>query len=59
MKNRAEQLGLMLDDGQLRFLTGQIKTAADSGRLTLDDVDSLLFTAAERGADGVMAVVSD
>lgn len=48
VKNRAEQLGLDLDDSQLKYLTEQIKAAADSGRLTLDDVDSLLYSAANQ-----------
>ena len=51
VKNRAEQLGLDLDDGQLKYLTEKIKAAADSGRLTLDDVDSLLYTAANHHSE--------
>jgi len=46
VKNRAEQLNLPLDDALLRALTRQIKEMADNGRLTLDDVDSLLYAAA-------------
>ena len=52
VKNRAEQLGLELDDAQLKYLTGEIKAAADHRGLTLDDVDSLLYNAAQRN-DGV------
>ncbi|MCB8984088.1 MAG: homocitrate synthase [Ardenticatenaceae bacterium] len=54
VKNRAVQLGLALDDAQIKYLTGQIKVMADNGRLTLDDVDTLLFSAAEP-----VAVVGD
>ncbi len=45
VKNRAEQLGLALDDAQIKYLTEQIKMMADNGRLTLDDVDTLLAAA--------------
>ncbi|MFO7680285.1 MAG: homocitrate synthase, partial [Chloroflexota bacterium] len=48
VKNRAEQLGLELDDAQLKYLTNEIKAAADHRGLTLDDVDSLLYEAAQR-----------
>ena len=48
VKNRAEQLGLELDDAQLKYLTNEIKAAADHRGLTLDDVDSLLYNAAQR-----------
>ena len=48
VKNRAEQLGLELDDAQLKYLTSEIKAAADHRGLTLDDVDSLLYNAAQR-----------
>lgn len=49
VKNRAAQLGLALHDEEIKYLTGRIKTMADAGRLTLDDVDSLLYAAAENG----------
>lgn len=55
VKNRAEQLGLELDDAQLKYLTSEIKAAADHRGLTLDDVDSLLYNAAQRN-DGVEPV---
>lgn len=42
VRHRAEQLGLNLDETQLRSLTRHIKTLADDGSLTLDDVDALL-----------------
>ena len=45
VKNRAEQLGLALDDAQIKYITEQIKMMADNGRLTLDDVDTLLSAA--------------
>jgi homocitrate synthase len=48
VKNRAEQLGLQLDDGQIKYLTREIKDMADHDRLTLDDVDSLLYQTAQR-----------
>ncbi|MBK6327103.1 MAG: homocitrate synthase [Chloroflexi bacterium] len=54
VKNRAEQLGLALDDAQIKYITEQIKMMADNGRLTLDDVDTLLSAAAEP-----VAVVGD
>ena len=46
IKHRAAQLDLPLDDQQIKRLTSDIKIAADSGRLTLDDVDTLLYEAA-------------
>ncbi|MBP6470672.1 MAG: homocitrate synthase [Chloroflexi bacterium] len=52
VKNRAEQLGLALDDAQIKYITEQIKMMADNGRLTLDDVDTLLAAAAEPVAVG-------
>lgn len=48
VKNRAEQLGLTLDDSQIKYLTHEIKEMADHGHLTLDDVDSLLYRAANQ-----------
>ncbi len=42
IKNRAEQLGLSLDDAQIKELTAHIKALADEKRITLDDVDELL-----------------
>jgi homocitrate synthase len=43
VRHRAEQLGLKLDDDQIKRLTSHIKALADEQALTLDDVDSLLF----------------
>lgn len=48
VKSRADQLGLALDKEQLKRLAEQIKVMADNGRITLDDVDSYLYEAAER-----------
>ena len=48
VKNRAEQLGLCIEEGQLKQLAEQIKTMADNDRITLDDVDRYLYEAAER-----------
>lgn len=42
VRHRAEQLGLELSEKQLRTLTVHIKTLADEGAMTLDDVDALL-----------------
>ncbi len=49
IKDRAQQLNIQLDDRQIKKLTNDIKAAADSGRLTLDDVDTLLYEAANNG----------
>jgi homocitrate synthase len=46
IKDRAQQLDLRLNDRQIKQLTKDIKKAADSRRLTLDDVDTLLYEAA-------------
>lgn len=42
VKNRADQLGLDLTEGEAKMLTEKIKSMADDRVLTLDDVDSLL-----------------
>ena len=42
VKARAEQLGLDLNDNQVKALTQHIKTLADDKHLALDDVDELL-----------------
>jgi homocitrate synthase len=42
VKARAEQLGLELEQGQIKALTRHIKTLADEKMLALDDVDDLL-----------------
>lgn len=46
VKSRAEQLGLSLDDAQVRDLTKKIKALADCQAMTLDHVDHLLREAA-------------
>ncbi|MDX1412826.1 MAG: homocitrate synthase [Candidatus Promineifilaceae bacterium] len=42
VRNRADQLGLALNDEQIKRITAEIKTMSDERPLTLDDVDSLL-----------------
>jgi homocitrate synthase len=42
IKNRAEQLGLALDDARIKAITEHIKALADEKTLSLDDVDALL-----------------
>ena len=42
IKNRAEQLGLSLDDEHLKAITTHIKALADEKQISLDDVDGLL-----------------
>jgi homocitrate synthase len=49
VRHRAEQLGLQLDDEQVKRLTVHIKALADERALTLDDVDALLYHWAENG----------
>ena len=48
IKNRAEQLGLALDDAHIKTVTAHIKALSDEKQLSLDDVDGLL----RRWADG-------
>ncbi len=43
IKNRAEQLGLALDDAHIKTITAHIKALADEKQISLDDVDSLLY----------------
>ena len=42
IKNRAEQLGLSIDDAHIKTITAHIKALADEKPLSLDDVDGLL-----------------
>ena len=42
IKNRAEQLGLELDDAHIKTITAHIKALADEKQISLDDVDGLL-----------------
>jgi len=50
MQDRASQLGLVLEEAQLRAVTQHIKALADHKKLTLDDVDQILHHWAENGA---------
>ncbi len=43
IKNRAEQLGLTLDDTQIKIVTEHIKALADEKPISLTDVDALLY----------------
>ncbi|MEM7334029.1 MAG: homocitrate synthase [Chloroflexota bacterium] len=45
IKNRVQQLNLTLSDLQIQQLTEQIKSAADSGSLTLEDIDRRIYEA--------------
>jgi hypothetical protein len=45
VRHRADQLGLLLDDDQVKRITAEIKAMSDERPLTLDDVDSLLRAA--------------
>jgi homocitrate synthase len=42
IKNRAEQIGLSLDDAHIKAVTAHIKALADEKPISLDDVDGLL-----------------
>ena len=56
VKSRADQLGLVLTDDAVKYLTRRIKEKADNGSMTLDDVDELLYQAAEQEAVAEAAV---
>jgi len=45
VRNRAEQLNLVLSDEQVHHITDLIKSLSDQHVLTLDDVDRLLYVA--------------
>ncbi len=47
IRNRADQLGLTLDDPTIKHITEDVKHMADQQQLTLDEVDSLLYSAQE------------
>ncbi len=49
IRNRADQLQLELTDEQVKSITTHIKQLADSGKLTLDDVDALLYSHSRDG----------
>ncbi len=42
VRDRAAQLGLGLDDAEVKLVTARIKSLADRGPITIEDVDSLL-----------------
>jgi homocitrate synthase len=42
IRHRADELGLNLDDNQVKRVTQQVKALSDTHPLTLDDVDRLL-----------------
>ena len=46
IRDRAVQLGLPIDDAEVKRVTARIKSLADAGPITLDDVDALLRGAA-------------
>lgn len=46
ISQRAEELGLGLDERVIREVTNEIKALADHGDLTLDEIDALLYGAA-------------
>ena len=46
VRHRAEQLGLAVDDDEIKRLTSRIKALADRRPLTLDEVDALLHQCA-------------
>lgn len=45
VRNRAETLGLQIDETTLRAITGQIKAQADHAALTMGEIDALLNAA--------------
>ena len=48
IKDRVQQLNLNLADDKIKELTRRIKESADSGTMTLDDVDSLIYEVANQ-----------
>lgn len=51
---RADQLGLKLEDDQIKAITEEIKTLADQQNITLDEVDRLLHQLEMESADRVL-----
>ena len=47
IRNRAEQLGLNLEDDKVKLVTEKVKDMADQRPITLDEIDSLLFDACQ------------
>jgi homocitrate synthase len=58
IKNRAEQLGLALDDAHIKTITAHIKALADEKQLSLDDVDGLLRRWANGNGIGAKSVTA-
>jgi homocitrate synthase len=56
IKDRAVQLGLDLSDDTLKDIAQHIKSIADHKRLTLDDVDLLLFRWAQQGVPDLASI---
>jgi len=50
VRYRADQLGLTLNDDQIKHITNEIKILSDEHPLTLDDVDALLMSEFERNS---------
>ncbi len=47
LKNRAEQLNIILSDAQIKAITAHVKSMADEKQISLDDVDAILHRWAE------------
>jgi homocitrate synthase len=47
IRYRADQLGLVLSDDQARLIAEQVKSLADQHPITLDEVDSMLYSVQE------------
>jgi homocitrate synthase len=47
IRYRADQLGLTLDEAEIKQITEQIKIMSDQQMLTLEDVDRLLYSASQ------------
>ena len=54
IRRRAEQLGLELEEEELKAITARVKEMADGSELTLDDVDALLIAASGRPEGGTV-----
>jgi homocitrate synthase len=58
IKDRAEQLGLVLTDTQIKLVTQEVKALADIKPLDLEDVDELLHRWADASEEGVLENLS-
>lgn len=47
IRYRADQLGLVLSDNQAKLIAEQVKSLADQHQITLDEVDSMLYSVQE------------